>query len=65
MKNDLRAKYADAGWTGKVKIACFLSGLYASAFSPMCDTTYPLSSNTTSGQMMTDFTNELQVTYCQ
>ncbi len=65
VKRDLRARYADAGWTGQVKVACFLSNQYASTFSPMCDSVHPLSSNTTSAQMMTDFTSELQVTYCQ
>ncbi|MEY4744872.1 MAG: hypothetical protein RL272_817 [Candidatus Parcubacteria bacterium] len=64
IRADLRAKYAAAGWTGQIKIACFLNGSVASTFSPMCDKTYSISSATTSGQMMTDFTNELQDIYC-
>lgn len=65
IKQDVRAKYSTAGWSAKIRVACFLSSSYATQFSPLCDKTYSLSSSTTSSQMMTDFTAELKDIYCQ
>jgi hypothetical protein len=46
-------------------VACFLDNGYAAQFAPMCDATYPISSSSTSGGIMADFTKELQDIYCQ
>lgn len=62
IRTDLRNRYATNGWTTTVKTACFTSWPYTPQFTAMCDYSHALSS---SAGMMTDFTADLQVAYCQ
>ncbi len=62
VRSDLRNRYAANGWSGTVKTACFLDAFYGPQFTPMCDSSHLLG---TSAGMMTSFTSDLLITYCQ